>query len=203
MTFRIVMTTVLALSTQLPDVPSMRDRAKEQGGTAINELFSEPQVTSLPDLLKKSDVVLYGRIAGLRTVLTPDEKFVATEYQIIPIEMIKQTRPTNAAPRPGIVPGIVVRRIGGRLNEGDMHYVTANHAYPIVDPLKLNDEVVFFLLERSETVGMYEFTAGIYGAFRVANGQVLSVSPRAAHLRGDKPMAVTALVMQLQQPVNR
>ena len=79
MTFRIVMTTVLALSTQLPDVPSMRDRAKEQGGTAINELFSEPQVTSLPDLLKKSDVVLYGRIAGLRTVLTPDEKFVATD----------------------------------------------------------------------------------------------------------------------------
>src|SRR5437868_463022 len=106
---------VIAFSlVTVPVAQSLRDRAKQEGGSATTIMGFEFDVVGVPELLSQSDLVLYGRIVEAKPRLSRDESYVMTDYVIAPLRILKQTKPTNAA-RPGETTQIVVNRPGGTL----------------------------------------------------------------------------------------
>jgi hypothetical protein len=119
----VVLAFTVALSGQ-----SLRERAKEEGGIATNDIEYNLPAPTVPSLVEQSDLVLHGRISGIRTELTKDEQYVATAYSVTALRFIKQTRSVNTSKTPGAVPSIVVTRIGGTLSEGELRYSTTTNS---------------------------------------------------------------------------
>src|SRR5256885_13566035 len=108
---------VIAFSlVAVPATQSLRERAKREGGSATTTMGFEFEVADVPELLSKSDLVLYGRIIDVKPHLSPDESYVITDYVIAPLRAMKQTKPVNTA-RPGQTTQILVSRPGGGLIE--------------------------------------------------------------------------------------
>lgn len=177
---------------------SLRQLAKEQGGTSTSGIDYNAPVSTVPSLLQKSDLVLYGRIAGIRTELTEDERFVATAYTVTALRMIKQTQSVNTSRTPGAVPSIIVKRIGGTLTEGELRYSTTNNEYPLQEPLHVGDEVVLFLHREGEAEG-YSVSGGPFGLFLVSDDQVAPISKQVVRRRGDRPMPLAAFLEYLRR----
>ena len=120
-----------------------------------------------------------------------------TEYVIAPLRVLKQTKPMNTV-RPGQTSRIVVNRPGGTLIDGGFRLWTSVDAYPESEALKVGEEAIVFLQYRAAT-GVYGFTSGPFGVFRVADGRVHAMTREVAQRRGDKPSAVSAFVDELQR----
>jgi hypothetical protein len=188
---------VIFLLVIAPAAQSLRDRAKQAGGSVSTIMGFEFDVVGVPELLAKSDLVLYGRIVEVTPRLSPDESYVMTDYVIAPVRVLKQTRPMNTA-RPGQTTRIVVSRPGGMLIDGGYRLSTSVMNYPESEALKLNEEVVLFLQYNADT-RMYAFTSGPFGAFRVADGHIGAMTIEVAKRRGDKPSAVSAFLNEVQR----
>lgn len=176
---------------------SLRDRAKQEGGTATTIMDFEFDVVGVPELPSQSDLVLYGRIVEAKPRLSRDESYVTTDYVIAPLRILKQTKPMNTA-RPGETTQIVVNRPGGTLIDGRYRLSTSVDAYPESEALKKGEEAIVFLQHRANA-GEYGFTGGPFGVFRVADGRVHPMTHEVASRRGDKPAAVGAFLEELQR----
>lgn len=91
---------------------SLRDSSRREGGSATKTMGFEYDVVGVPELLSKSDLVLYGRIIEVKPRLSADESYVMTDYVIAPLKVVKNTKPMSTA-RPGESTQIVVNRPGG------------------------------------------------------------------------------------------
>lgn len=179
---------------------SLREAAKKHGGSADNTYTAEYQQRSRDELISLSEMIVRARISGIRTILVDDDRLVATEYQFVPVQMIKQVAAQRSAARPGPMPLLVVRRIGGRMQEGPYRYSTMNHDFPESQQLKVGDEAILFLRLMADT-GVYAFTDGPFAVFRVTDDRVLPLTDLVAKLRGDQPEEVGAFVADLQRRV--
>lgn len=182
-----------------PVAQSLRERAKQEGGSATTTMGFEFDVVGIPELLSQSDVVLYGRVVDVKPHLSPDESYVVTDYEIAPLRAMKQTRLVTTA-RPGQTTQILVSRPGGVLIEGGYRLSTSATSYPESEALKLGEEAVLFLKYRADTKA-FSFTGGPFGVFRVFDGRVQAMTHEAAQRRGDKPVPVTAFLNDLQKSV--
>jgi hypothetical protein len=76
---------VSALATQ-----SLRDRAKREGGSATSTMGFEFDVAGVPELLSRSDLVLYGRIIEVKPRLSPDESYANGRVQAVTKEVAQR-----------------------------------------------------------------------------------------------------------------
>jgi hypothetical protein len=174
--------TVLSICLCLMPTPaatqSLRDLARQQGGTAATHIGADFGYMSPTELMSRSDLVLQGRIVDAKLHLGPDESYVVTDYTIAPIRVVKQKRPTTTA-RPGETTEIIVRRVGGQVTEGNLQFSTTVNVYPESESFKVGEEIVVFLqFDMSERV--YVFANGPFSAFRVQSGRVQPMTQRAA-----------------------
>ena len=189
---------VIAFSlVAVPATQSLRERAKREGGSATTTMGFEFEVADVPELLSKSDLVLYGRIIDVKPHLSPDESYVITDYVIAPLRAMKQTKPVNTA-RPGQTTQILVSRPGGGLIEDGHRFSIAVTSYPESEALTLGEEAIVFL-QYNVNANTYSFTGGPYGVFRVVGGRVQAMNRETAHRRGEKPVPVSAFLNDLQQ----
>ena len=181
---------------------SLREAAKKLGGAADNTFNAEFQQRSRDELVSASDVIVRARISGIRTLLIEDDALVATEYDFIPLQMIRQVNAQRSAARPGAMPPLTVRRIGGRMTEGPYRYSTINHDFPESEALKIDDEAILFL-QFDPATGGYAFTDGPFGVFRVANDKVLPLTRLVAKLRDDQPVETKDFIADLQRRASK
>lgn len=120
---------------------SLRDTARAHGGVATNSIDYFEPVTSVNTLMTKADYVVHARVLQSRAVLIFNDMLVATEYTIMPLEVLKQGPTLSVASRPGMPPNAaVVRRVGGTMVEGQYRYSTTNGSVPEEEAPKIGDE---------------------------------------------------------------
>ena len=198
---------VSALATQ-ERLPSLLERAKEQGGTAANSIDLEFPVLNFPQLLAQSDLVLQGRIVEAKTSLQSDESFVVTKYEIAPIRIVKQNNPMNPT-KPGETNPIVLRLLGGTVVvDGRYHLTTNVHDFPDSDRPRVGEQMIFFMLYSVDERGVvdkkvYNLTNGPFSVFRVRDGHVQALRHAMADHLGDKPVAVAAFLSDLRQKLSK
>jgi hypothetical protein len=174
---------------------SLRDLARQQGGTAGTHIGADFGYMSPTELMSQSDLVLQARIVDAKSHLARDESNVVTDYTIAPTRVVKQKRPATTA-RPGETTDIIVRRLGGQVTEGNLQFSTTVNVYPESESFTVGEEIVVFLLfDMSERV--YVFTNGPFSAFRVQSGRVQPMTQRAAQGRSDMPKDVTSFIDEL------
>jgi len=161
-----------------PQRPSMRVRAAQNGGTVEDVITETIPAAPLSDVIDQCDLALHGRVLSVTSHLTRDASSVVTDYKVVPLRIIKQTRQV-AAPFPSAAPPIIVQRLGGEVNDGGMRLATYLQGWSFNDDLRSGEEVVLFLGYRADD-DTYYFMYGPFGTFRVIAGQVHTLTREAA-----------------------
>jgi len=187
---------LVAFSVAALDAQSLREQAKTQGGIAENRLFMRYGVASLPELATISDLVMHARILSVTALLKPDETYVVTDYQLMPIQILKNNV-IPAGSRPGPLTPLVARRPGGAVIDGQYRMVTSVDWYPEGEILRIGEEAVLFLISHPSGQ-FYSFTGGPYGVFRVKEGRVEAMTKTVADLRQDSPRALAAFLRDVE-----
>jgi hypothetical protein len=143
---------------------SLRVQALAHGGEAAVHMNDHAAPWSVSELSRHAEVVIHGRVTGVRAHLTPDEGFVVTDVTIAPIRVLKQTAPRVTQP-------IVVRHLGGTVLEGRLKMSTFINLFPEEERLVAGEEVICFLAYKASD-RVFELVDGPLAVFRVRQGQV-------------------------------
>jgi hypothetical protein len=183
---------------------SMRERARStEGGSVSNSMEYNDPVVRTPQLFEMSDLVIHAKVTGAKGVLIENDSLVATVYTIEPYRILKQKQSLRTSSRPGIIPSnLVVRRVGGTLIEGPYKYSTKSSSFPDADAPTVGDEVVWFLIYRPD-VGLFNFAAGAFAAFRISGDQVVALTEDVKSRRGDVPVPVAKFFRDLDLAAGR
>jgi len=177
---------------------SLRDAARTRGGTATNSINYFEPVASVASLTSKADYVVHARVISSSTLLVRSDTFVATDYTVAPLQIIKQRSSLDTPSKPGLPPGAaVVRRAGGTVVEGQSRYTTINASMPEDEAPKVGDEVIWFLQYNQEDA-VFTFAAGPFSAFRVIDGNVKALTRAVEDRRGDSPVDLATFLQLLR-----
>jgi hypothetical protein len=130
LSFGVAFAIVLAASVQAQSDDSLRARARAQGGEATGTLIVDFSALSVPELTRKAQVIVHGRVVSLQTYLTADESMVMTDVTIAPTRLLKQTIPVSQRAQPGPLRPIIVRHVGGTVVEGALKMTTGVNMFP-------------------------------------------------------------------------
>src|SRR5215471_9176908 len=97
----LVLTTILPLDGgSSPSQLTLPDRARANHGQTIQRMGLEFDAATIPKLTATANVIVYGAISSVETVLSADEMAVLTVYTITPLRLLKESAPVSAALRP-------------------------------------------------------------------------------------------------------
>jgi hypothetical protein len=191
LSFGVAFAIVLAASVQAQSDDSLRARARAQGGEATGTLIVDFSAPSVPELTRKAQVIVHGRVVSLQTYLTADESMVMTDVTIAPTRLLKQTIPVSQRAQPGPLRPIIVRHVGGTVVEGALKMTTGVNMFPGDEEFVAGEDVICFLVY-DEPAGVFQFADGPFAAFRVREGQVHSLNREAARLSGPRESSAVA-----------
>ena len=100
---------------QQETLDSKKDVARRNGGIAADKIIVEPPSMSLSELVSQSDLIIRGRLGTVTARLSDDESTVFRDFAVTPIVIIKQRPGLAQASKPGPLPGLTLRQIGGRV----------------------------------------------------------------------------------------
>ena len=182
---------------------SMRERARNtEGGSVSSSMEYNDPVVRTPELFEISDLVIHAKVTGAKGVLIENDSLVATVYTIEPYRILKQKQSLSTSSRPGVMPSMMVRRVGGTLIEGPYKYSTTSSSFPEADAPKVGDEVVWFLIYRPDA-GLFNFAAGAFAAFRISGDQVVALTEEVKSRRGDVPVPAAKFFRDLDIAAGR
>ncbi len=188
-TFAVAVAVVAPVQAQSDD--SLRARALAQGGEARRSVIVDFSGLSVPELARKAQVIVHGRVLNARPHLTADESAVVTDVMITPIRVLKQTIPVSVRSEPGATRPLIMRHLGGAVVEGALKMSTGVNVYPTDEELVAGDEVICFLIY-DESMGVFWAADGPFAAFRVRQGQVHPLNREVARplgAQGPPPVA--------------
>lgn len=187
--------------TTTSDAQSLRELAA-RGSKPDGTFSADVPVLSIAEIVRLSDLVVYGHIGKIETRLVSGDSLVATEYTVTPVHILKgQPHGVNAL-APGPTEPIVVQNVGGTLIEGDTRFRTYVESFPEREAFTMGEQVVMFLVYNAD-IGRYQLTDGPYAAFRLTKDGVMPMTKKAAEKRGDTPRPLAAFLAELQQEIQR
>ena len=193
---------IALLVTEVSAQQSLRVTARANGGVATNSVDYLEPVLTLQELVERSDLIVHGRITASDAILFMDDRYVGTDYTVVPLRVLKLKPTLNVRPRPGLPPSAaVVRRMGGTVLDGSSRYTTINSSLPEAEAPHTGDEVIWFLRYEPE-LQVFSLVGGSFGAFRIKAGQVHSQTAEASKRRGDKPLQATAFLQEVQAHID-
>jgi hypothetical protein len=191
---------------------SLKDLARRSGGRANSKIDGESPSMSLRELVLTADLIIRGRLTSMTVRLSDDEATVFRDFSVAPILVIKQQPELLSATRPGRLPTITLRQLGGTiLIDGLTMRTTTNFEDP-ESPMAPNQEYFLFLSNalpsRSTTMstesGVYHLASAHWGAFPIRNGKVGNFTKWVAQRTDrntDDPIAFAALIHDMVKPV--
>lgn len=198
----ILVVVACVVSDAIAGPQSLRERAKAGGGVGKNELFIEFDEPTIPQLVARSDVIVYGRVSDARSRLASDGSFVMTDYVIAPIRVLKQTVAASGPPKPGPTVPLVATHPGGTVVDNGDRLTTVVDAYPVDDMFHPGDEVVVFLTYGPDKP-RFSFSNGPFAVFKVKDGVAQAMTKEAAQRRGETPIPVGDFLKDLEQHLKR
>jgi hypothetical protein len=177
---------LLVSSIDLDQGYSLRDLARANGGVIEASTSGEFRTLGIPDLVRESQAIVYGRVSAMQPTLSDDESVVFTLLQIRPIRILKM----GAGPASQAAPGpqsILVRMPGGRLEEGGLRMITRSDGFPESEALKPNEEAILFL-NFFAPFNAYYLSGGASGVFRVREGMVVPMTLSIAKEQKHEPV---------------
>jgi hypothetical protein len=150
--------------------PTLPERARRhrttQAGPLYISRFSEPNVLSPPELAQRADLIVEGSVRVRRTYLAEREHWLHTEYEVMPAQVIAQSRPRVPQLKPGPSP-ILIEQSGGRAVFDGVEVVVLDKELPL---LPTNEPLVLFLTY-DQTEDRYRILGGV-GAFAVKGARI-------------------------------
>jgi hypothetical protein len=164
-------------------------------------VFEDFSKLPIPQLAEKADVVVYGRVASVRSHLTVDETMVVTDIAITPMRMLKESTAVTSRPLPGQTHQIVVRHVGGTVAADGLKVTAVVNMFPPNEELVPSEEVLCFLVY-DRSAGVFGFADGPFAAFRVEDGVARLLTKDAAE-RSERPRtsSLTDLLSEVERAV--
>ena len=188
----------IAISASPVAAQTLPDLARQQGGFAGTVIDLDGPIARPAWLLSKSDLVIHGRVVNVTVQLNSDQSNVVTQYTIVPIQAFKQRRASSVA-IPGTVSDIVIQQLGGSLVTADgLRLSTSVNVFPESESFKVGEEVIAFLTDRPE-IGVYRFTDGEFGAYRIRDGMVTPMTKAVATRLQVQPVKASLFFADLQR----
>ena len=122
---------------------------------------------NLEELVARSTIVVRGTVRILRTYLSPDQRTLLTDYEVVPQRFIAHSGPPLTAKGPGVVP-LVFTRWGGETTINGLKVIVQDLN---VRPLVEGDDMILFL-RRPGASDRYELVSPVAAMFSVGGGRV-------------------------------
>lgn len=169
-----------SLAGQEGTVNSKKDVARRNGGIATDKIDVEPPSMSLSELVSQSDLIIRGRLDTVTARLSDDESTVFRDFAVTPIVIIKQRPGLSQASRPGPLPALTLRQIGGRIVVDGLTLVTTTNFEDRDDPMAPGQEYVLFLTPAAPSpsttmslpASVFRLTSVAWGAYPIRNNKV-------------------------------
>jgi hypothetical protein len=129
---------------------------------------------SIDAVLSRVDTVVRGTVGDSRSYLSPDQRDVWTDYQIINAIVLYQKRlsPTKT---PGMIPTVSVTLRGGALTVNGRAFVARESGLP---ELPKGAECLFLLTHDN---GKYVIAGRYYGAFAIRDDRVVPLTKKEGY----------------------
>lgn len=209
----VLLAVVLAAFTSAAQEPldSLKDLARRFGGTADSKIDAESPLMSLRQLAQTADLIIRGRLTSMTTRLSDDESTVFRDFTVTPLSVIKQPPELVRANRPGPLPMLTLRQVGGTIVVDGLTLRTSTNWEDRETPMAPNQEYFLFLSKalpsRSTTMstgpGVYQLWSAHGGAYPIRDGKVGNFTKRVAQRTDrntDDPNAFSALIRDFAKP---
>jgi hypothetical protein len=181
---------------------SLLDAARSHGGKASSVIDIEPGLPSFSHTATASSLILRGSVSRASTRLSDNQEVVLTQFEITPVRVYKGNVAPVAA-RPGPTQPLIAQRPGGDVTVDGLQLNTAVSTFPESESFRVGDDVFLFLSPDDETKGVFVFTDGAYGAYRIVDGQVKAMTKWSARHRGEQPEPFAAFENRVRNLIPR
>lgn len=174
---------------------TLPERARANNGWTEAVMFIEFDAASIPELVKRADVIVHGIIASIGMALSADEMTVITAYTIEPLRLFKERIPVSTATRPQPTRILIVSHPGGTVSDSRGVMTTIVDAFPANARFSVGDEGLFFLIKNGNA---FAFVDGPSGAFHIKNGIVSAMTKEIAERRGDELRQMSDVIRDVE-----
>ena len=212
-TLSILVAVIAAAFTSAAQEPldSLKDVARRNGATANSKIDGESPAMSLKELAQRADLIIRGRLATMTTRLSDDESTVFRDFTITPIAILKQPPELSRAARPGPLPTLTLRQLGGTIVVEGLTLRTTTNFEDREAPLEAGQDYFLFLSRalpsRSTTMsaapGVYQLSSAHWGVYPIRGGKVGNSTKWLAQRTDrntDDPLAFATLIRDLAKP---
>jgi hypothetical protein len=177
---------------------SLAVRAREHGGEYHVVVDACGGSLPFPQMVQEADIILHGELAAERGRLSLDERSVYTEYDVVPLRILKAPAISS---RTGYIASDRIRVVlpGGSIDHEGVTITMTINTVPHAERLRWGAEVVLFLTAHESELDVYRVTGAAWGAFRVLDGQVVAMTREVARIRADKAERLAAFLERVQR----
>lgn len=136
------------------------------GGPMYRVRIDEVIPLTLGEMVRRSELILEGTLRVRKTHLSDDQRWIYTEYEVVPSMMFANHR-AGAAHRPAMPEPVLLKQSGGRMVVNGLQVIAEEHQFRL---LPTNERVFLFLTDKDQD-GYYEVVDGT-GAVVIRDSQV-------------------------------
>jgi hypothetical protein len=179
--FTAIVGSSLRAGVQDPVVPTLRERARQNGGTYKETLWTTAALAPLSKLAAEADLIVEGRVATRTTKLNKEETAVLTVFTLSPERLFKDRLRLGTRPSPGPTEPLTFYEPGGTVEVDGLH-ITMAFRDATKPALAVGDEIIGFFVKNAET-GLLRVHNWPYGLLRVRGGSVVATNDMVARTR--------------------
>ena len=190
---------------------SLKDVARRNGGTISSKIDGEFPLMSLRELAQAADLIIRGRLTTMTMHLSDDESTIFRDFTVTPMVIFKQPPELLHATRPGPLPALTLRMIGGTIVVDGLTLRMSTNWEDRETPMEPGQDYFLFLSRalpsRSTTMstgpGVYQLWSAFGGAYPIRDGKVGNFTKRVAQRTDrntDDPNAFAALIRDFAKP---
>jgi len=178
------------------------DSARRNGGKSTVVIDVEPGLPSFSDVVTQSAVIVRGTVRGLTTRLSDDQEDVVTRFEVVPARVYKGNIGATAN-KPGPTQPLIVQRLGGDLTSDGLQLGTHVSEFPEKESFREGEDVFLFLSPDAVMKGVFTFTDGSFGAYRIVDERVTAMTKRVASTRGEQSVPLAAFENRVQNLIRK
>lgn len=175
---------------QRPTLPELAARTNQR---IVHSKHRELIPVDLAELMRRSDLVVRGKITRIESYLSEDQRLICTDYKITPTRVIAGRRATRGKPTPGFNE-ITFTHYGGTMT---LHGVPVEVRDDNLPPFEDGTEAVLFL-EESEKGRTPFVIVNAVAAFEVVDNKVRPMVKPPLKLEKYRGMGVSEFVRHVE-----
>jgi hypothetical protein len=187
----------LVAQVDQPTIPELVTQAgKSLAGMRLVPSGTPPTVV---DVLRDTDLIVRGTLGKSHSYLSPDQREVLTDYDVLKPEFLFE-RQLPAAAQPGVPRAVTLTLLGGSVSVGGFTYTFTDKA---VQPLNTGTTCLLLL---KKVAGRYRLAGDYLGIFKIDDDKLVPFTGKqgfAAELRNTKSSRAIAEMTETIRSIHR